>query len=107
MKTTKNDSTIADWEKEVARIVQEAVEEQMDWEAYYSGESPEHVEEIVEIVEQVIAQALASQHERDIQAFEEMIGEDESLNNPETLPSDSLVRNELRAELRQKLRGMK
>lgn len=38
-------------EEKVSKIVQDAVESQMNWESYYSGENPEAVKKIMELIE--------------------------------------------------------
>ena len=94
--TTKNDST-AEILKEFDSVFRKAPID------YYFYDSPFYESECGKKVKIFIAQALQRQRESDMQAFEEIIGPDNPMVGLQTI----VAQNELRAELRQKLKGMK
>lgn len=48
------------YREKISEIVTQAVESRMDWNAYYSGDSPEYVEDIMDVFDTAITQALES-----------------------------------------------
>lgn len=56
--TKQDKQTIEEIEKKVREIVTGAVESQMDWESFYKGDSPEAVEEIMDLISTIRQEAV-------------------------------------------------
>lgn len=56
-------------EQRITNIVREAVESQMDWEAYYKWENPDVIEEIMELFQQELHTAIEEERKRFVEGL--------------------------------------